>query len=83
MQKKIFKKEIKNIKEEDIIDTLYIGKFYDFIKFNIKYSWEDENYLTEFTKKISDKYIYLVCKRAAIKAKNARAKQNTINQKVL
>ena len=37
IKKNCFKKEIKNIKEEDIIDTLDIGKFYDFYKFNIKY----------------------------------------------
>ena len=34
-----------------IIDKLDIGKDIDFNKFNINYSWEEENYITAFTKK--------------------------------
>jgi len=62
-------KKFKKIKNKNIIDKFTIEKNYNFSKYNINYSWLNEEYITEFTrKKESNKWIYLVCtKRGRIK----------------
>ena len=54
-----------------------IGKNYDFNKFNIKYSWEEENYITEFTKKRKVKIIFIwYAPKGEIKVTYARKTKN-------
>lgn len=39
-----------------------MNKDFNFDKYNLNYSWDEEEYITEFTKKKeTDNYIYLVC----------------------
>ena len=48
------------IKKEQIIDEFTIKKDFDFDKNNIQYSWEEENYITEYAlKRNTNNYIYL------------------------
>lgn len=72
-QKKINKsnkkeKKFKKIKSKNIIDKFTIEKNYNFSKYNINYSWLNEEYITEFTrKKESNKWVYLVCTKRGSK----------------
>lgn len=43
--------QIKNITEEKIIESFNIGKNYDFNKYNLIYSWLEEEFITTYTKK--------------------------------
>ena len=51
--KKNFNNQIKNKVETKIIDSFEIDKKFNFDKYNLNYSWENEDFITEFTKKKS------------------------------
>ena len=51
-EKKINKNNIfKKIEENKVIDKLDIGTNFDFSKYNVKYTWEDKDFITEYIKK--------------------------------
>ena len=53
-RKNMNNKSIKNIKKtstEEIIEYFIIDKSFDFAKYNLNYSWKDEDFITQFTKK--------------------------------
>ena len=51
-EKKINKNNIfKKIEETKVIDKLDIGTNFDFSKYNVKYTWEDKDFITEYIKK--------------------------------
>lgn len=71
--KNLFKK----INIENKIDEFLINKNFDFDKNNIQYSWDNENYITEYAqKRKSKKFIYLQCTKEEVMAKTVLVKQN-------
>ena len=50
--------------EDNIIDTFTLKQNLDFKNFNIKYSWLEEEYITEYQCKIeTNKRVFLVCSK--------------------
>ena len=71
--------KFKKINNDKIIDTFEMEKNYDFNKKDLQYSWADEDYITNFTKKSeSGNIIYLVCTKRGYNSKdcNGKAKYN-------
>ena len=69
------KKGNKYIKKENIIDEFFIDKYFNFDRFNLSYSWEDADFVTDYAKKrITDNYIYLACTKRGNSGKNCPGK---------
>ena len=67
--------KFKKIEQEKIIDEFLIDKNFDFNKNNIQYSWEDEEFITNYTKKSEyGNLIYLVCTKRGVNGKDCKGK---------
>lgn len=69
----------KKIDTHKILDTIEIGKNFDFDKYNVNYRWDDEDYYIEYIKKKeSESSVYLVCRVRGNNSKNypGKAKYN-------
>ena len=87
--KKNYKEKPKHNKKfndkNNIIEELEIDKNFDFNKYNYIYSWKNEDYITEYTKKReSGNNIYLVCSKRGKDSKNClgKAKFNRLTGKL-
>lgn len=65
----------KKIDTHKILDTIEIGKNFDFDKYNVNYSWDDEDYYIEYIKKKeSESTVYLVCRERGNNSQNCPGK---------
>ena len=71
----------KSINIENKIDEFLINKNFDFDKNNIQYSWDNENYITEYAqKRKSKKFIYLQCTKRGSNGKNCSGKAKFLKE---
>ena len=70
--KKMFKFQI--IKNSSIIDEFNISKNFNFEKYNLHYSWDEENFIIKYAKKEIQKNIYLACTKRGNNGQNCHGK---------
>lgn len=62
------------IKNSSIIDEFNISKNFNFEKYNLHYSWDEENFIIKYAKKEIQKNIYLACTKRGNNGQNCHGK---------
>lgn len=78
------KVNFKRIESDKVIASINIDKNYDFDKYNVKYAWEEDNFISEYSKKKeTSKLICFHCTKRGNTGKNCSGKAKYIKEKGL